>query len=136
MAVLYFNSISTRLQLGHRKWCKKRGLEEQRLYEMAKLRAQFEGLLKDVGLRKAGSGRGDASGMAGRHWSTSNRQDRRCSVGSLHQMALHSAPWAPWAQIMHRGHMEFALSGARKWLCGKSQLRVCCSLSTVVVRCR
>ncbi|KAK9901707.1 hypothetical protein WJX75_009557 [Coccomyxa subellipsoidea] len=69
-----------------RKWCKKRGLEEQRLYEMAKLRAQFEGLLRDVGLRSQGSGRGGGSGMSGRHWSTSNRQDRR--VAKAHVRAL------------------------------------------------
>ena len=28
------------------KWCKKRGLEEQRFYEMTKLRRQFEELLQ------------------------------------------------------------------------------------------
>jgi len=33
-----------------RKWCKKRGLEEQRFYEMTKLRRQFEDLLRDSGL--------------------------------------------------------------------------------------
>jgi len=32
------------------KWCKRAGLEEQRLYEMAKLRAQFSELLSDFGL--------------------------------------------------------------------------------------
>lgn len=31
-------------------WCKKRGLEEQRFYEITKLRRQFEDLLKDCGL--------------------------------------------------------------------------------------
>ncbi|CAH2313941.1 probable ATP-dependent RNA helicase DHX34 [Pelobates cultripes] len=30
-----------------RKWCRRRGLEEQRLYEMANLRRQFKALLKD-----------------------------------------------------------------------------------------
>lgn len=29
-----------------RKWCKRRGLEEQRFYEMTKLRAQFKELLQ------------------------------------------------------------------------------------------
>ncbi len=29
-----------------KKWCKKRGLEEQRFYEMTKLRQQFKSLLK------------------------------------------------------------------------------------------
>lgn len=37
---------------GHtsRKWCKKRGLEEQRFYEMTKLRQQFRHILSDAGL--------------------------------------------------------------------------------------
>ncbi|XP_046400213.1 probable ATP-dependent RNA helicase DHX34 [Ischnura elegans] len=33
-----------------RKWCKRRGLEEQRFYEMTKLRRQFKDLLQDSGL--------------------------------------------------------------------------------------
>ncbi|OAD52775.1 putative ATP-dependent RNA helicase DHX34 [Eufriesea mexicana] len=33
-----------------RKWCKRRGLEEQRFYEMIKLRAQFKELLQDCKL--------------------------------------------------------------------------------------
>ncbi|CAL1264449.1 unnamed protein product [Larinioides sclopetarius] len=33
-----------------RKWCKRRGLEEQRFYEMTKLRRQFKELLKDSSL--------------------------------------------------------------------------------------
>ena len=33
-----------------RKWCKKRGLEEQRFYEMTKLRQQFRHILSDAGL--------------------------------------------------------------------------------------
>ncbi|XP_055878835.1 probable ATP-dependent RNA helicase DHX34 isoform X1 [Biomphalaria glabrata] len=32
---------------GTRKWCKRRGLEEQRFYEMTKLKRQFKDLLKD-----------------------------------------------------------------------------------------
>lgn len=35
-----------------RKWCRKRGLEEQRFYEMTKLRQQFKDLLEDAGLLK------------------------------------------------------------------------------------
>ncbi|TRY63932.1 hypothetical protein TCAL_10894 [Tigriopus californicus] len=37
-----------------RKWCKKRGLEEQRFYEMTKLRAQFKELLEQSGLMEKG----------------------------------------------------------------------------------
>ncbi|XP_033109817.1 probable ATP-dependent RNA helicase DHX34 [Anneissia japonica] len=33
-----------------RKWCRRRGLEEQRFYEMSKLVKQFKGLLTDYGL--------------------------------------------------------------------------------------
>ncbi|XP_072286092.1 probable ATP-dependent RNA helicase DHX34 [Pyxicephalus adspersus] len=33
-----------------RKWCRRRGLEEQRLYEMTNLRRQFKELLKDHGM--------------------------------------------------------------------------------------
>lgn len=33
-----------------KKWCRKRGLEEQRFYEITKLRRQFEDLLKDSNL--------------------------------------------------------------------------------------
>ncbi|CAK9825387.1 Probable ATP-dependent RNA helicase DHX34 [Anthophora retusa] len=36
-----------------RKWCKRRGLEEQRFYEMTKLRAQFKDLLQDCSLLKS-----------------------------------------------------------------------------------
>ncbi|XP_071098755.1 probable ATP-dependent RNA helicase DHX34 [Haliotis cracherodii] len=35
---------------GTRKWCQRRGLEEQRFYEMNKLKRQFRDLLKDHGL--------------------------------------------------------------------------------------
>ena len=35
-----------------KRWCKKRGLEEQRFYEMTKLREQFKELLKQSGLIK------------------------------------------------------------------------------------
>ncbi|KAM9481143.1 putative ATP-dependent RNA helicase DHX34 [Clarias gariepinus] len=41
---------------GSRKWCKRRGLEEQRLYEMANLRRQFKDLLRSHGLVKPESG--------------------------------------------------------------------------------
>ncbi|XP_011135591.1 probable ATP-dependent RNA helicase DHX34 [Harpegnathos saltator] len=35
-----------------RKWCRRRGLEEQRFYEMTKLRSQFKELLQDCNLLK------------------------------------------------------------------------------------
>lgn len=39
-----------------KKWCKRRGFEEQRFYEMTKLRQQFKSLLKDAGLIKEREG--------------------------------------------------------------------------------
>ncbi|XP_017888997.1 probable ATP-dependent RNA helicase DHX34 [Ceratina calcarata] len=36
-----------------KKWCRRRGLEEQRFYEMTKLRAQFKDLLQDCSLLKS-----------------------------------------------------------------------------------
>ncbi|KAL0125435.1 hypothetical protein PUN28_004512 [Cardiocondyla obscurior] len=36
-----------------RKWCRRRGLEEQRFYEMTKLRSQFKDLLQDCNLLKS-----------------------------------------------------------------------------------
>ncbi|XP_076664507.1 putative ATP-dependent RNA helicase DHX34 isoform X2 [Andrena cerasifolii] len=36
-----------------RKWCRRRGLEEQRFYEMTKLRTQFKELLQDCSLLKS-----------------------------------------------------------------------------------
>ncbi|XP_052792364.1 probable ATP-dependent RNA helicase DHX34 [Mya arenaria] len=42
---------------GTKKWCQRRGLEEQRFYEMTKLKRQFKDLLQDHGLlMKAGEG--------------------------------------------------------------------------------
>ncbi|KAM3616171.1 uncharacterized protein V6R79_013600 [Siganus canaliculatus] len=41
---------------GSRKWCKRRGLEEQRLYEMVNLRRQFKDLLKSQGLLESEEG--------------------------------------------------------------------------------
>ncbi|KAI1893670.1 hypothetical protein AGOR_G00126090 [Albula goreensis] len=41
---------------GSRKWCRRRGLEEQRLYEMVNLRRQFKELLKSHGLLEADQG--------------------------------------------------------------------------------
>ncbi|KAG7217624.1 hypothetical protein INR49_021312 [Caranx melampygus] len=38
---------------GSRKWCRRRGLEEQRLYEMVNLRRQFKELLRSHGLLEA-----------------------------------------------------------------------------------
>ncbi|CAN0535502.1 unnamed protein product, partial [Ectocarpus sp. 8 AP-2014] len=55
-----------------RRWCKRHGLQEQRLYEITKLRRQFEDLLGSAGLiwlgaaaqraRQARAARGGAGG--------------------------------------------------------------------------
>lgn len=44
--------IKTDKSENSRKWCRKRGLEEQRFYEMTKLGQQFKDLLGDAGLLK------------------------------------------------------------------------------------
>uniref|UniRef100_A0A671KVW9 RNA helicase n=1 Tax=Sinocyclocheilus anshuiensis TaxID=1608454 RepID=A0A671KVW9_9TELE len=41
---------------GSRKWCRRRGLEEQRLYEMVNLRRQFKELLRTHGLLEVDTG--------------------------------------------------------------------------------
>lgn len=63
-------------QESSRRWCKRHGLQEQRLYEITKLRRQFEDLLGDAGLiwlgaaaqraRRTRVGRGQAKAAAGR----------------------------------------------------------------------
>merc|ERR1719422_150468 len=49
-----------------RRWCRKRGLEEQRFYELIKLRKQFEELLDEAGLfeKKNEDGMSSAEKMA------------------------------------------------------------------------
>ncbi|XP_048836938.1 probable ATP-dependent RNA helicase DHX34 [Brienomyrus brachyistius] len=64
---------------GSRKWCRRRGLEEQRLYEMVNLRRQFKELLGSHGLLEA-----ESSTPMGQ-----DRQQRRERLGKrrrLHQM--------------------------------------------------
>eukprot|EP00854_Cymbomonas_tetramitiformis_P022140 gene22140-26686_t len=46
------------------KWCRRHGLEEQRLYEIAKLQKQFEGVLSESGVA-GGRGEGRAEGEPG-----------------------------------------------------------------------
>ncbi|KAG8448719.1 hypothetical protein GDO86_015696 [Hymenochirus boettgeri] len=51
-----------------RKWCRRRGLEEQRLYEMANLRRQFKELLRDHGLLEENdTRRGDRNSRQRQH---------------------------------------------------------------------
>lgn len=47
-----------------KRWCKQRGLEEQRFYEMSKIRDQFKDLLADSGLLKSDSVRQAAENMS------------------------------------------------------------------------
>ncbi|KAJ8368672.1 hypothetical protein SKAU_G00087000 [Synaphobranchus kaupii] len=64
---------------GSRKWCRRRGIEEQRLYEMVNLRRQFKELLKSHGLLAAEQG--------ATCWR--DRQQRRQRLGErkkLHQL--------------------------------------------------
>ena len=48
--ISFFNSFNRQKKsegVNTRKWCKKRGLKEQQLYEMSKLRRQFREILRD-----------------------------------------------------------------------------------------
>jgi len=51
-----------RKSISSRKWCLARGVEEQRLYEMAKLKRQFEDLLRSGGIAAPAPGRGGRDG--------------------------------------------------------------------------
>ena len=81
--------------MARRKWCKARGLEEQRLFEMAKLRSQFQGILAEVGLYRRGEGGSAQSGMSGRRWAHggSSRGGRRCSFALLPIWASSPHAW-------------------------------------------
>ena len=59
-----------------RRWCRKRGLEEQRFYEMSKLREQFKDLLIDAGLLD----------HAEKALSSADRQKRHGELKHLKQM--------------------------------------------------
>lgn len=95
------------LESRHRKWCKKRALEEQRLFEMAKLRAQFGSILADVGLRSRGGG--SASGMAGRCWADSCRWERRCVL-----RGVHAHRRLPWYSAMTCSHDRLQSAGRKR----------------------
>ena len=43
------------------RWCKRRGLEQQRFYEITKLREQFQEILQ-VGMMRVGGGGGGGGG--------------------------------------------------------------------------
>ncbi|XP_042343355.1 probable ATP-dependent RNA helicase DHX34 [Plectropomus leopardus] len=64
---------------GSRKWCRRRGLEEQRLYEMVNLRRQFKDLLKSHGLLESESS-APSSGDRGQ------RRERLTERRKLHQL--------------------------------------------------
>ncbi|XP_069017292.1 probable ATP-dependent RNA helicase DHX34 [Embiotoca jacksoni] len=64
---------------GSRKWCRRRGLEEQRLYEMVNLRRQFKELLRSHGLLKSE----DSAPSAG---DRRQRRERLTERRKLHQL--------------------------------------------------
>uniref|UniRef100_A0A667XB43 DEAH (Asp-Glu-Ala-His) box polypeptide 34 n=1 Tax=Myripristis murdjan TaxID=586833 RepID=A0A667XB43_9TELE len=64
---------------GSRKWCRRRGLEEQRLYEMVNLRKQFKDLLKSHSLLES-----EFSAPSGGH--RSQRRERLTERRKLHQL--------------------------------------------------
>eukprot|EP00090_Calanus_glacialis_P045237 TRINITY_DN8265_c0_g1_i2.p1 TRINITY_DN8265_c0_g1~~TRINITY_DN8265_c0_g1_i2.p1 ORF type:complete len:1169 (-),score=448.58 TRINITY_DN8265_c0_g1_i2:22-3528(-) len=64
-----------------RKWCKRRGLEEQRFYEIIKLRKQFEQLLEEAGLldKRGDAGMTSAERMA-RHGELRQLKDLKRNI--------------------------------------------------------
>lgn len=62
-----------------RKWCRRRGLEEQRFYEMTKLRHQFAQLLHDSGLQ-------DIAGYSRAHLTSAERAQRKGQLRQLHEL--------------------------------------------------
>uniref|UniRef100_A0A673BBK4 DEAH (Asp-Glu-Ala-His) box polypeptide 34 n=1 Tax=Sphaeramia orbicularis TaxID=375764 RepID=A0A673BBK4_9TELE len=64
---------------GSRKWCRRRGLEEQRLYEMVNLRRQFKDLLRSHSLLESE----DSAPSAG---DRTQRRDRLTERRKLHQL--------------------------------------------------
>ncbi|KAM4743030.1 putative ATP-dependent RNA helicase DHX34 isoform 2-T3 [Anableps anableps] len=64
---------------GSRKWCRRRGLEEQRLYEMVNLRRQFKDLLRSHGLLES-EDRAPSSG------DREQRRERFTERKKLHQL--------------------------------------------------
>ncbi|XP_019944175.2 probable ATP-dependent RNA helicase DHX34 [Paralichthys olivaceus] len=64
---------------GSRKWCRRRGLEEQRLYEMVNLRRQFKDLLRSHGLLESEK-RAASDGDRGQ------RRERLTERRKLHQL--------------------------------------------------
>ncbi|XP_038065791.1 probable ATP-dependent RNA helicase DHX34 isoform X2 [Patiria miniata] len=71
-----------------RKWCKRRGLEEQRFYEMSKLKRQFEDLLRDHNLVERLSDPSD------RRYSSAERYKRNLEKKKLRDLKKkeHSGP--------------------------------------------
>uniref|UniRef100_A0A8C6SBM2 DEAH (Asp-Glu-Ala-His) box polypeptide 34 n=1 Tax=Neogobius melanostomus TaxID=47308 RepID=A0A8C6SBM2_9GOBI len=65
---------------GSRKWCRRRGLEEQRLYEMVNLRRQFKDLLKSQGLLETEDKDSASCGDRGQ------RMERLSERRKLHQL--------------------------------------------------
>ncbi|CAJ1064969.1 probable ATP-dependent RNA helicase DHX34 isoform X1 [Xyrichtys novacula] len=64
---------------GSRKWCRRRGLEEQRLYEMVNLRRQFKDLLKSHGLLESEFSSSSSSDRG-------QRRERLTERRKLHQL--------------------------------------------------
>lgn len=60
-----------------RKWCRRLGLEEQRFYEMTKLRGQFKRLLQDVGLMESEAEVTDSVARVQRHGEMKQLRDLR-----------------------------------------------------------
>ncbi|XP_033630988.1 probable ATP-dependent RNA helicase DHX34 isoform X1 [Asterias rubens] len=87
-----------------RKWCKKRGLEEQRFYEMSKLKRQFEALLRDHNLVER------LSDPSERRYSSAERYKRNLEKRQLRDLKKkeHSGPKK--RKVLRLGQEDFDAS--------------------------
>ncbi|XP_022092525.1 probable ATP-dependent RNA helicase DHX34 [Acanthaster planci] len=87
------------------KWCKRRGLEEQRFYEMSKLKRQFEDLLRDHNLVER------LSDPSERKFSSAERYQRNLEKKKLRELKRkeHSGPKK--RKLLRLGQENFDESG-------------------------
>lgn len=104
---------------GSRKWCRRRGLEEQRLYEMVNLRRQFKELLKSHGLTESESS-APSDGDRGQ------RRERLTERKKLHQLKRdHERQEGTKRKVlrMDEGQEDGLSSGSDSEAAGRSKKR-------------
>lgn len=86
-------------------WCRRRGLEEQRFYEMTKLRNQFEDLLRDCGLIEA---------KVATSMTSSERAIRHGELRQLKQLRREHKMEAPRKRSLLKQSSEFVIEGSEQ----------------------